>query len=268
MGSSSLLLKRYDNIISTGLIRRDAGQIKVLQKLDDLCQRLVSGPECSKATAKQTWTFKRPWDFTHKESKKEQGLYVYGGVGCGKTMLMDLFYTFCPFPSKHRIHYNAFMLSVHKRLHELKQQKITFPMTTFCQEYSKKNKLLCLDELQVVDVADAMLLRGLLEGLFANNVHLVITSNRPPKDLYLNGIQRQSFLPCIGLIEERLNIVGLESEIDYRQSIDKQDDDGLDKRNTSEADIFMWPITKNTDEKLESMFNSLCEKTAKCTLLF
>lgn len=150
-----------------------------------------------------------------------KGIYLYGDVGCGKTMLMDMFYSTIPTTvlSKRRIHFHAFMQDVHKRNHALKSEHgadlDTIPF--LAAALADESRVFCFDEFQVVDVADAMILRRLFEALIHHGVVFVITSNRAPDDLYKNGIQRQSFIPCIELIKERLQVICLDSPTDYRR---------------------------------------------------
>jgi protein AFG1 len=154
-------------------------------------------------------------------SNLPRGLYLYGDVGCGKTMLMDLFYDTLPASvrSKTRIHFHNFMQSVHQRLHKMKLQHggdvdcVPF----VAAEIAEQGNVLCFDEFQCTDVADAMILRRLLESLMSHGVVLVTTSNRHPDELYKNGIQRESFLPAIHLLKTRLHVINLDSTTDYRK---------------------------------------------------
>ena len=150
-----------------------------------------------------------------------RGLYLYGDVGSGKTMLMDLFYDTLPasVASKTRIHFHNFMQDVHKRLHKMKMvhgndiDAIPF----IAADIAEKGNVLCFDEFQCTDVADAMILRRLLESLMSHGVVLITTSNRHPDELYVNGIQRESFIPCIHLLKDRLHVINLDSPTDYRK---------------------------------------------------
>jgi protein AFG1 len=150
-----------------------------------------------------------------------RGLYLYGDVGSGKTMLMDLFFDTLPsnLTSKTRIHFHNFMQDVHRRLHRLETQpgpRID-GIELVAAELAQHAAVLCFDEFQCTDVADAMILRRLLTTLMARGVVLVTTSNRRPDDLYKNGIQRESFVPCIELLKARLHVINLDSPLDYRK---------------------------------------------------
>lgn len=160
-----------------------------------------------------------------------KGIYLYGDVGCGKTMLMDLFYATVPSHlSKKRIHFHQFMQYVHRRSHEiLKEQNLDElgkakgkdmdPIPFLAAEIARTARLLCFDEFQVTDVADAMILRRLISTLLSKDhgVVLFATSNRPPDELYINGVQRKSFVPCIELIKQRTEVIFLDSPTDYRK---------------------------------------------------
>ncbi|CAG7962185.1 unnamed protein product [Penicillium nalgiovense] len=150
-----------------------------------------------------------------------KGLYMYGDVGCGKTMLMDLFFDTLPpnIKNKTRIHFHNFMQDVHKRMHVVKMKYgndfDALPMVA--ADIAELAGVLCFDEFQCTDVADAMILRRLLEILMSHGVVLVTTSNRHPDDLYKNGIQRESFIPCINLLKTDLGVINLNSPTDYRK---------------------------------------------------
>ena len=143
-----------------------------------------------------------------------QGIYLWGGVGRGKSFLMDSFFNCAPFGRKRRVHFHRFMQEVHRGLNELQGQ--ADPVMLFAREVATDVRLLCLDEFHITDITDAMLMRRLLEGLFEQGVVLVTTSNFEPDQLYLHGLQRSQFLPAIDLIKEYLEVVVLDHGVDYR----------------------------------------------------
>jgi cell division protein ZapE len=148
-----------------------------------------------------------------------QGLYIYGGVGAGKSMLMDLFFDGAPVVHKRRVHFHDFLQDVHARFNVLRKSKIADlgdPIPLVAEHLSTEARLLCFDEFQVYNIVDAMILSRLFEGLFSRGVIVVATSNRRPEDLYKNGLQRNRFLPFIDLIGERLELFQLKSITDYR----------------------------------------------------
>lgn len=143
-----------------------------------------------------------------------RGVYFWGGVGRGKSFLMDCFYAALPYRRKRRVHFHAFMQEIHQTLERYKGE--SDPMLKVAQLLARQTRLLCFDEFHVSDIADAMILKRLLEGLYQQGVVLVMTSNYPPTQLYPNGLQRENFLPAIALLTANMDVLEVESGVDYR----------------------------------------------------
>jgi len=190
------MLASYQQQVDAGLLRFDESQWQALQQLATLAASLSAQPS-------------RP------PAPKRQGLYLYGPVGRGKTMLMDLFYQQLATPQKIRLHFHHFMARVHQELHQLQGQPA--PLQIIAGRWAAQYQILCFDEFLVSDIGDAMLLGTLWRELFARNVVLVATSNSPPSGLYANGLQRSRFLPAIALLEQHCRIWPLDLGIDYRR---------------------------------------------------
>jgi cell division protein ZapE len=183
----------------------DAAQRKLAMQLDDLRTRLTAPAPRNLLKGLLT---RSPKHELHR------GLYVWGGVGRGKTWLMDLFFQSLPFKEKQRHHFHRFMQFVHDELK--KQSDQPDPLELVADKVAKKTRVLCFDELFVADIADAMLLGTLFRALFDRGVTLVATSNSPPDDLYKEGLQRARFLPAIKLLKEHTKIVHMDAGVDYR----------------------------------------------------
>lgn len=172
-----------------------------------------------------------------------RGLYLWGGVGRGKTHLVNEFYKCLSFPEKQRTHFHLFMQELHGELKKLPQ--IPDPVSVVAEILSKRFSILCLDEFHVTDITDAMLLGRLLTALFARGVTLVTTSNIPPDELYRDGLQREQFLPAIELIKEHTRVVCLDGEEDYRL------------RYLEHAEIYHFPLDADADSSLLESFHGL-----------
>lgn len=165
------------------------------------------------------------------------GLYLWGGVGRGKTWLMNLFYEQLDIKEKKRVHFHHFMLDIHAQLGALKKQKN--PLQQIARELAKKLRVICIDEFIVTNITDAMILSELLSALFKYQVCLVVTSNRVPDNLYLNGLQRERFLPAIELIKTHTEVFHLDSGVDHRSSL------------LELADVYYYPIEQTTGQKIQ-----------------
>ncbi len=208
-------MSRYRAKLAEGAIAPDPGQAAAVEKLQLLHQRLVGwSPASRKKVARGFLGFGRK---AAKPDAEIGGLYLYGGVGRGKSMLMDLFFEGAPVARKRRVHFHAFMQEVHAGVHVARESGVSDPIPPVVDEIAEGAALLCFDELEVRDIADAMILGRLFQGLFNRGVVVVATSNRPPTDLYKDGLNRQLFLPFIALIRERLDVCELEGPTDHRR---------------------------------------------------
>ncbi|KAL2050536.1 hypothetical protein ABVK25_009205 [Lepraria finkii] len=227
-------LDEYDERVHSRQLRDDDHQRGIVQSLQDL-HDMLKDYHAPKVVHPTIESLKPPprslfGSLFHREPARRRtqipanlpkGLYMYGDVGSGKTMLMDMFYDTLPhnITSKTRIHFHNFMQDVHKRLHAIKMEHGSDldAIRYVAADIAEKGSVLCFDEFQCTDVADAMILRSLLEALMSHGVVLVTTSNRHPNDLYRNGIQRESFIPCINLLKTSLRVLNLDSTTDYRK---------------------------------------------------
>eukprot|EP00347_Sterkiella_histriomuscorum_P005559 403356147 len=186
-------------------------------------------------------------DEKYKDISDLKSVYLWGDPGCGKTFIMDLFFETLNIDAKRKLHYNEFMLEIHKQEHKLNKELKGQSTDTihkvgkvFCQDII----FFCIDEFQVLDIADAMILKRLFESFWEQKLLVLFTSNRPPEDLYLNGLQRFLFMPFIDLLNEKSHVINL-SSIDYRLL------------NAMKMDSYYHPTGKDTDIKLEQLWNSL-----------
>lgn len=202
MSSSETLAARYRDGIERGLLQPDPGQAKALERLEALRVRLDA------ASARGLIDrLRRRWP-------PVTGVYLWGAVGRGKTMLMDLFERSLRDLPRQRLHFHRFMGRVHEALRKRRGERD--PLARIAADWAGRVRLLCLDEFMVVDIGDAMLLAGLLRGLFERGVSLVATSNLPPRELYRGGLQRARFEPAIALIESHCEVVEIEAGEDHR----------------------------------------------------
>jgi cell division protein ZapE len=200
-------IERLRTQIAAGELDADAAQAEVAERLDALARKLA------------TWRRRRPSRyalFARPVQAPPRGLYIHGEVGRGKTMLMDLFFSCATFAPKLRSHFHEFMADVHERIGNARREVEGDPIPHVAASIADEAGLLCFDELQVTDIADAMILGRLFKHLFELQVVIVATSNSPPGRLYENGLNRQLFVPFIELIGEHMDVVELKSAKDYR----------------------------------------------------
>jgi cell division protein ZapE len=203
---SESLSEIYTRLAGEGRLQADPVQLAVLPKLEAIRRLLESQP--AKGGLRGLFA---------KKAEAPKGLYLWGGVGRGKSMLMDLFHASVDIEQKRRVHFHAFMQEVQSGLHEARKTGVDDAILPVAEAIVGKTRLLSFDEMQITDITDAMIVGRLFERLFAAGTVVVATSNRPPKDLYKDGLNRQLFLPFIALLEDRMDVVELASPTDYRQ---------------------------------------------------
>ena len=174
-----------------------------------------------------------------------KGVYLYGGVGRGKSFLMDCFFGAVPLKRKTRLHFHEFMREVHRELADL--QGTVNPLDELAKQIAKKYKLICFDEFHVADITDAMILHRLLKALFENGVGFVTTSNFKPDDLYPGGLHRDRILPAIALLNERLEVINVDNGTDYR------------RRTMEQVELYHTPLGHAADEAMREAFDKLAE---------
>lgn len=220
-------------------LEKDAAQLAVVGVLEELQERLEQQPSLLQRAAGVFSRANRP--------AAPRGLYLWGGVGRGKTFLMDLFFDALARTDKRRVHFHRFMNDVHERLGAL--EDVAEPLDRVAGDLASEAGVLCFDEFFVSDIGDAMLLAGLLDGLFRRGVILVATSNTPPADLYRDGLQRARFLPAIELLERHTRVLHLEGDVDYRLRLLRR------------AGTFITPAGEAADATLDRYFHDIASGT-------
>lgn len=200
------VIARYEGLVAAGELRPDPDQRRTAERLDLLAQELSAAP-------KRVGVLGR---MLGRKVVQPRGLYMWGGVGRGKSMLMDLFFGCVEIEAKRRVHFHEFMIEVHDRLRVERAKEKGDPILPVVADLATETRLLAFDEMVVNNTADAMIMSRLFTGLIDAGVTLVTTSNRPPSDLYKDGLNREHFLPFIGLIEARLDVLSLNGPVDYR----------------------------------------------------
>ncbi len=237
---------KYQQLISQGYLHADIMQNLTITKLQNLHEEIDG--YCLH-NGNRRW--KKILGLPQNSSKIPQGLYIYGGVGRGKSMLMDLFFATANVEKKRRVHFNEFMIEIHQKIHQWREtqknrhDKQSDPLPKIAKDIANSAWLLCFDEFHVVDIADAMILSRLFAAMFDLGVVVVATSNWSPDDLYKDGLQRSSFLPFIDLIKKRWNFLHLDSDTDYRL------------QHLNQLEIYHNPLGDKATAKLDAAFKDL-----------
>ena len=225
-----MLEEQYAQAVANGELRPDAAQERAMGRLAELAKALEQKPSL------------------FRKRVVPRGLYIWGDVGRGKTLLMDLFFENAPVAKKRRAHFNRFMVDVHARIHVMRQKAGTDdPIPPVAKDLANEARLLCFDEFQVTDIADAMVLGRLFENLFAQGVVIVATSNTPPDRLYEGGLNRQLFLPFIEEIKQRLDVVELNGPTDYRLM------------RLSGVPVYLTPLGPDADAAMDAAWSRLTD---------
>jgi cell division protein ZapE len=237
--------QRYQADLQRTDFSYDSAQEQAVLLLQDLYERLVAGSPDRSDGGLLAWIRK----FRRVNREPEVGLYFWGGVGRGKTYLVDTFYECLPLRRKLRVHFHRFMQRVHSDLTSLEGEKN--PLEIVADRITAEAQVLCFDEFFVTDIGDAMILGGLMQALFARGVTLVATSNIEPARLYENGLQRQRFLPVIAMLEKHTRVVNVDSGIDYRL------------RTLQTAELYHHPLDAEADRSLHDSFVRLATEPGR-----
>ncbi len=237
---------QYQHLLEQGTLTPDPAQQAAVEALDRVYELTQTRDRVKHRSA----MYRLLKGKGNEHALPEQcGLYLWGGVGRGKTMLMDMFYKSAETSQKKRYHFHAFMIDIHKRIHELRSEKDGQNLMQYiADEIVVNTELLCLDELQVHDITDAMILAQLFTALFKAGVIVVFTSNRPPSDLYQGGLQRDQFEKFIELIERHMEVLQLVSPTDYRM-----------QQMQSFKQVYFTPTDDKAIEKLQELYSSLSQ---------
>jgi cell division protein ZapE len=235
------LRELYSQQLSERGFRSDPVQAAVVDRLDDLRQRLIAAREADGSIVRRWFSALG----SKSASEPVRGIYLWGGVGRGKTWMMDLFYQSLPFAERRRRHFHRFMHDVHAELKALHEREA--PLEVVAEHIAQNTRVLCFDEFFVSDIADAMILGGLFAALFKRGVTLVATSNVQPRNLYKDGLQRQRFLPTIDLLEQHLDVIAVDGTTDYRL------------RRLTQAGTYLPSDAPDTVQRLQKLFDELAD---------
>lgn len=225
----------YQQTLAERGFKADAAQLRAIQALQR-CQDEWAAYKSRRSNAVTKLLVRPPIP---------RGVYMYGGVGRGKSFLMDCFFQAVPLTRKTRLHFHEFMREVHRELQELKG--IADPLDELGKRIARRFRLICFDEFHVADVTDAMILHRLLDALFRNRVSIVTTSNFHPDELYPNGLHRDRILPAIELLKTHLEVINVDAGTDYR------------RRTLEDMNLYLTPLSDDTEAALTTAFESLSE---------
>jgi cell division protein ZapE len=237
------LPRRYDVEIAARHWRADDAQRGAALRLEQLRRELLQARRGAGLLARLR---QRLWP--QRDVSGPRGVYLWGGVGRGKTWLMDLFYDTLAHTPRRRVHFHHLMRDVHAGLADIRMRQE--PLAVLARRMARRARVWCLDELHITDIADAMILGGLFEQLLRQGITLVITSNQPPGELYRDGLQRARFLPAIALLEQHLDLLHIDTGIDYRL------------RHLRQAPIYLSSAEQSSRAKLRALFEQLAEPRA------
>lgn len=244
-------IEKYNQDLKRDDFQYDSAQENAVKHLQRLYEDLQNKPLPVSGFKKVLNRWKRV--VVKAEQKTTQGIYFWGGVGRGKTYLVDTFYDCLPFNNKMRVHFHRFMHRVHQELKTLAGQ--SDPLKIIAKRFADETCIICFDEFFVSDITDAMILGTLFEELFSHNVTLVATSNIIPDELYRNGLQRARFLPAIALINQHCDVVNVDSGVDYRL------------RTLEQAEIYHYPLDQQASMNLHTYFKQLSVEDGKKSAL-
>lgn len=253
----------YAKLEADGDIRADEDQVRIIGHMERLYQALQGYPEIAgrgSGLSIKNWRLAHFFRWSGSDKSPPKGIYLYGGVGRGKSMLMDLFFEVAPLQAKKRVHFHEFMLDVHARMKTWRslsgKERAALggraseddPIPPVARQIAGEATLLCFDELQVTDIADAMVLGRLFKELLERGVIIVSTSNRPPDDLYKDGLNRQLFLPFIDMIKDRFHVLTLDGPTDYRYE------------RLQGVETYHTPVNQQTTDRLSAAFFRLTDR--------
>lgn len=227
------VINYYHQALANKGYQADAAQEKAIQRLQQLYNEFLQYNHNQKSIVKRWFN----------KTTAPKGVYLWGGVGRGKSFLMDAFYQSLPVKRKARLHFHEFMRGVHEQLKQLRSQ--SDPLEEVAKTIAQRYEMICFDEFHVSDIADAMILYKLLKALFAQGVSFVMTSNYEPSLLYPDGLHRDRILPAIALIKEKMEVLNVDTGIDYR------------RRTLEQARLYLTPIQDDTHQELAQIYEGL-----------